>query len=127
VTGVRFYKQTGNTGTHVGRLWTATGTLLGTVTFSSETASGWQQATFTTPIPISAGTTYVVTYYAPAGHYSADAGYFANTAVDRPPLHALADGVDGPNGIYRYGTGGVFPTGTYQSTNYWVDAVFQTS
>ena len=77
--------------------------------------------------PLTWGTTYLVTYYAPAGHYSADAGYFSNTGVDRPPLHALADGVDGPNGVYRYGTGGVFPTGTYQSTNYWVDAVFQTS
>ena len=37
------------------------------------------------------------------------------------------DGVDGPNGVYRYGAGGVFPTDTYQSTNYWVDVVFQTS
>ncbi len=127
VTGVRFYKQTGNTGTHVGRLWTATGTLLGTVTFSSETASGWQQANFTSPIPITAGTTYVVTYFAPAGHYASDAGFFANTGVDRAPLHALGDGVDGPNGVYHYGTGGVFPTDSYQSTNYWVDAVFQTS
>jgi len=127
VAGVRFYKQTGNTGTHVGRLWTATGTLLGTVTFSSETASGWQQANFTTPIPITAGTTYVVTYYAPAGHYSADAGFFANSGVDRAPLHALADGVDGPNGVYRYGAGGVFPTNTFQSTNYWLDVVLTTS
>jgi len=127
VTGVRFYKQTGNTGTHVGRLWTATGTLLGTVTFAAETASGWQQATFATPIAITAGTTYVVTYFAPAGHYSADVGYFANSGVDRPPLHALGDGVSGPNGVYRYGSGGVFPTGTWQSTNYWVDVVLQTS
>ena len=29
VTGVRFYKGTGNTGTHVGHLWTPPGTLLG--------------------------------------------------------------------------------------------------
>jgi hypothetical protein len=127
VTGVRFYKQTGNTGTHVGRLWTATGTLLGTIAFSSETASGWQQANFATPIPITAGTTYVVSYLAPAGHYAADAGFFANGGVDRAPLHALGNGVDGPNGVYRYGTGGVFPTSSFQSTNYWVDVVLQTS
>ena len=37
VTGVRFYKGTGNTGTHVGHLWSATGTNLGTVTFTGET------------------------------------------------------------------------------------------
>ena len=128
VTGVRFYKQTGNTGTHVGRLWTATGTLLGTVTFSvgdgQRLAAGQLRHRRS---PITAGTTYVVTYFAPVGHYSADAGFFANTGVDNPPLHALGNGVDGPNGVYRYGTGGVFPTSTFQSTNYWVDVVLQTS
>jgi len=44
VSGIRFYKQTGNTGTHLGHLWTTTGTPLATVTFAGETASGWQQA-----------------------------------------------------------------------------------
>ena len=48
------YKYPANTGTHVGSLWTATGTLLGSVTFTGETASGWQQATFGTPIAIAA-------------------------------------------------------------------------
>src|SRR2546421_233374 len=43
VTGVRFYKGTGNTGTHVGHLWATDGRNLGTVTFAGETASGWQQ------------------------------------------------------------------------------------
>ncbi len=63
VTGVRFYKYAQNTGTHVGSLWTAGGTLLGTVTFTGETASGWQQATFANPIAITANTTYVVSYH----------------------------------------------------------------
>jgi hypothetical protein len=34
VTGVRFYKATANTGSHVGNLWTNGGTLLATGTFS---------------------------------------------------------------------------------------------
>ncbi len=34
VTGVRFYKAPTNTGTHIGSLWSATGTLLATATFS---------------------------------------------------------------------------------------------
>ena len=38
VTGIRFYKGTGNTGAHVGHVWSSTGQLLGTVTFSGETA-----------------------------------------------------------------------------------------
>ncbi|WP_199752749.1 N,N-dimethylformamidase beta subunit family domain-containing protein [Actinoplanes sp. ATCC 53533] len=126
VTAVRFYKGSGNTGTHVGHLWSSTGTLLGTVTFSGETATGWQTATFATPVPVAADTTYVVSYYAPVGRYAGDSGYFA-AGVDNGPLHALRDGVDGPNGVYRYGTGGGFPSNTWESTNYWVDVMFTPS
>src|SRR5262249_43755033 len=36
VTGVRFYKGAGNTGTHVGHLWTSAGTLLAAATFTGE-------------------------------------------------------------------------------------------
>ncbi len=49
ITGVRFYKGAANTGTHVGHLWTANGTLLAEATFNAETASGWQQVDFSTP------------------------------------------------------------------------------
>jgi len=124
VTGVRFYKGSGNTGTHIGHLWSTTGTNLGTVTFTGETATGWQTATFATPVTIAANTTYIVSYYAPVGRYAGDTGYFAASGVDNGPLHALRDGADGANGLYRYGTGGGFPTGTWQSSNYWVDVVF---
>src|SRR5262249_45011541 len=58
VTAIRFYKPAISTGTHSGHLWTSAGVLLGSVNFTSETASGWQQANFTTPISISANTTY---------------------------------------------------------------------
>jgi methionine-rich copper-binding protein CopC len=124
VTGVRFYKGSGNTGTHVGHLWTSTGQLLASVTFTGESASGWQQATFSTPVTITAGTTYVVSYYAPAGHYADTVPYFQSGGFDRSPLHALADGQDGGNGVYRYGTGGGFPSLSWDSSNYWVDVVF---
>ncbi|MGO8657288.1 DUF4082 domain-containing protein, partial [Rhizobium ruizarguesonis] len=36
VTGIRFYKGAENTGPHNGYLWTASGTLLGSVSFSNE-------------------------------------------------------------------------------------------
>ncbi|WP_306214297.1 DUF4082 domain-containing protein [Actinoplanes sp. RD1] len=126
VTGVRFWKSTANTGTHVGRLWSSTGTALATVTFTGESASGWQTATFANPVAISAGTTYVASYYAPNGRYATDEGTFATAGVDNAPLHALRDGQDGANGVYRYGTGGGFPAETWQSANYWVDVVFDT-
>ena len=71
ITGIRFYKASGNTGTHTGNLWTANGTRLATATFTGETASGWQQVNFTTPVAITPNTVYVASYHAGNGHYSA--------------------------------------------------------
>ena len=65
VTGIRFYKASKNTGTHVGNLWTASGRKLASATFTGETASGWQQVTFSSPVSINANTTYVASYFAP--------------------------------------------------------------
>ena len=129
ITGLRFYKTSANTGTHVGHLWTAGGTQLAEATFSGETASGWQQVSFDSPVAIDANTTYVASYHAPNGNYAASNNYFATGGFDSAPLHALGDGVDGPNGIYKYGpSGGLFSgTGpdTFQSSNYGVDVVFE--
>jgi hypothetical protein len=127
ITGIRFYKGSTNTGTHTGSLWSNTGTLLATATFSGETASGWQQVLFATPVSVAANTVYVASYHTAVGHYAADANYFATAGVDNVPLHALADGVSGANGVYVYGTGGTFPSNTFQSTNYWVDVVLNTA
>ena len=126
ITGLQFYKATTNTGTHVGHLWTSTGTLLGSATFTNEGVTGWQQVLFAAPIPVTANTTYVASYFAPAGHYAGDASFFATTGVDNPPLHALADGIDGADGVYLYSPTGGFPTSTLQSTNYWVDVIYNT-
>jgi hypothetical protein len=70
ITGIRFYKGSGNAGTHVGHLWTSAGTLLASATFTSETATGWQQVSFATPVAISANTAYVASYTDPVGRYS---------------------------------------------------------
>jgi hypothetical protein len=120
--GIRFYKGAGNTGTHIGHLWSSTGTKLGTVTLSNETASGWQEALFATPISINANTTYVASYLAPNGRYAGDSGYFS-APVNSGTLHAPASG----NGVYRYttNTAGAFPSSTWQSSNYWVDVIFK--
>ena len=76
ITGIRFYKGSLNTGTHVGDLWSASGTLLATATFTNETASGWQEADFSNPVAITAGTTYVASYHTNSGEYSYNANYF---------------------------------------------------
>jgi hypothetical protein len=123
VTGIRFYKASANTGTHVGNLWTSAGTLLATATFTSETASGWQQVNFATPVSITANTVYVVSYHATTGHYSFTDNYFSVNGVDNPPLHAPADGVSGGNGVYAYGASSAFPNLAWNARNYWVDPV----
>ncbi len=95
ITGIRFYKSTANTGTHIGALWTSSGTRLATATFANETASGWQQVNFATPVPITANTVYVASYLAPRGRYANDDNYFAAAGADNGPLHALRNGVSG--------------------------------
>ena len=124
ITALRFYKSATNTGTHVGHLWNAGGTLLSSVTFTNETASGWQEMALTTPVAITAGTTYIASYLAPVGRYSADSAYFT-AAYDNSPLTAPSSSASGGNGVYRYGAAGGFPNQTYNATNYWVDVVFQ--
>jgi WD40 repeat protein len=126
ITGVRFYKGSGNTGTHVGNLWDNNGTLLATATFAGETAIGWQQVDFGTPVAISANTIYIASYHAPNGNYAADASYFTGSGVDSPPLRLLQDGVSGGNGVYAYSTSSTFPSNTFQASNYWADVVFTT-
>ncbi len=109
ITGIRFYKSAGNTGAHAGNLWTSTGILLATATFTAETASGWQQVNFSSPGAITANTVYVASYYSMAGHYSADWDYFLTSGADNAPLHGLADTSAGPNGVFAYGSASVFP------------------
>ncbi|MDP9221023.1 MAG: DUF4082 domain-containing protein, partial [Actinomycetota bacterium] len=123
VTGIRFYKGSTNTGTHVGHLWSRTGTVLATATFTNETSTGWQQVLFSSAVTVTAGTTYVASYYAPSGHYSVNNDFFATMGVTNAPLTALAAGVDGVNGVYRNASSG-FPNSSYRSSNYWVDVVF---
>ncbi len=65
VTGIRFYKGTGNTGTHIGHLWTSTGTLLATATFTNETTSRLAGSDFSSPVAIAADTVYIAVVLRP--------------------------------------------------------------
>ncbi len=124
VTGIRFYKAATNTGTHIGSLWTASGTLLAQATFTSETASGWQQVNFSSPVAISPNTTYVAAYLAPKGHYSADVRILLHASADgrqraqQPTAARGAGGDTSANGVYAYSATSTFPTSTYEGTNY---------
>ena len=125
IRGIRFYKAAGNTGTHVGSLWSSGGTRLANATFTNETASGWQEVLFATPVAIAANTVYVASYHTTTGHYSINTNYFASSGADNAPMHALANGVSGGNGVFQYGASDLFPNQSWNSSNYWVDVVFQ--
>ncbi len=124
ICGVRFYKGTGNSGTHMGKLWSSSGTLLASATFTNESTTGWQQVDFVSPVPVTASTVYVASYHAPAGRYAINSNFFT-AAVNNGPLTALGSS-ESANGVYLYGAGG-FPSNTWNASNYWVDVVFTTS
>jgi len=126
ITGIRFYKDVSDTGTHTGSLWTSTGTLLSTVTFTGESASGWQQMSFAAPVHIAANTTYVASYFCPTGNGTSTSAYFATSGVVNSPLYALQTAVgSGYNGAYLFSATSAFPSsGSPTGRNYWVDVVF---
>ncbi|WP_206687269.1 DUF4082 domain-containing protein, partial [Microbacterium yannicii] len=116
-TAIRFYKATENSGTHVGHLWNAQGEQLATVEFTGESASGWQRAELATPVDLVPGATYVVSYFAPQGGYSATPGYFAD-----PVTKGYISAPTTDNGRFLYGANGGFPTASWNATAYFVDA-----
>ncbi len=118
ITGIRYYRGAGSPGAQTGSLWTTSGSRLAQVTFPAGSGSGWQVATFSTPVEVAAGSSYVASYYSPNGRYAPSSTF--STAWVNGPLTAPG----GNNGFYRYGSGGGFPTNSYQSTNYWVDVLF---
>jgi hypothetical protein len=62
ITHIRFYKDSNETGIHIGRIWSDTGVLLAQVQFDYETPSGWQEQALPTPLLITAGVRYRVSY-----------------------------------------------------------------
>jgi hypothetical protein len=122
IRGIRFYKSTENIGPHVGHLWSASGDELAAAAFGDETASGWQSVMLAAPVPVKAGATYVVSYFAPHGRYAGDTGFFSQPTRNGP-LEAPADQDGEHTSTYRYGSPG-FPTDTWREANYWVDVRF---
>lgn len=118
-TGVRFYKSAANTGTHIGYLYDViSGSPLRTVTFTGESASGWQEATFSSPLNVDANLTYIVAYYAPNGHFASDANYFSANPSAYPFEY------NNQAGGFSSGAAGIKPNDTTTATNYYVDPIF---
>lgn len=117
ITAIRYYKSAGDDGVHVGHIWSSTGTLLASATFSNETASGWQQQALTSPLLVQAGTTYVVSVNIIKNYPYTGSGLA--TAIVNGDVSSVADG---NNGVF--GNSGAFPSASYQNANYFRDIVF---
>ena len=117
VTGLRFWKDSINIGTHTAHLWSATGNPLASATFANETASGWQEVLFSQPVQITAGTTYVASYHNNES-YSSAGGYFS-TPLTNGSLTAPVNA-----GVYAYSGSAVFPSNIFNAENYWIDVLF---
>ena len=85
ITGLRFYKSGLNTGTHTGTLWSLDAARCSRPAPSpgSRPPAG-RRSMFSQPVAVTAGTTYVASYHAPNGHYSATGGFFADPYTQRP-------------------------------------------
>lgn len=123
ITGVRFYKKAGQTGTHIGELYLYDGTRLGQATYTGETASGWQTVMFASPIPITHDTLYVASTLMPDGNYLDDDGFFITQYANSPLIVLPAPA----NGIYIYTGTPAMPVnncGGCNGPNYWIDVLF---
>ncbi|MFF0309417.1 DUF4082 domain-containing protein [Streptosporangium sp. NPDC004379] len=117
-TGVRFYKARGEQGEHTGSLWDARGQRLARVTFDDETASGWQEARFASPVRLAAGRTYTVSYHSVHGTY-------VGTDGSRPARSGPLATTRRDAGVFGYGSSAFPRRSNPKQYNYWVDVVFR--
>ncbi len=117
LTAIRFYKDAHETGTHIGRLWSSSGSLITQVTFQGETTSGWQQQALPTSVTLQPGQTYVISVGVNSTFVDTASGL--QNKITNGPLSSVADAA---NGVFALAAGS-FPNQTYHSSNYFVDAV----
>jgi endonuclease/exonuclease/phosphatase family metal-dependent hydrolase len=122
ITALRFYRGAANANGYVAKLWTNSGTLLAQASVTDGRVPGWQEVALPTPVSITAGTTYVASYYTSNGQFARDVSGLASAIVSGN-LTAPASSTVGGNGVFFYGTGG-FPASSYKDANYWVDVRF---
>lgn len=113
ISGFRFWKASGETGTHTARLWSTSGTLLASATFSSESSSGWQSVSANKVI--SAGT-YIVSVNTNEKQVKSYAYFTNNGPISHDDLYADFSYYGQPTGS--------FPTSGSGST-YFVDVNFR--
>lgn len=116
ISAIRFFKADATSGPNTGRLWSSNGRLLASVDFTTTTGSGWRTAQLTSPVAVTAGSTYVASYTAPRGRYAVGARALS------PQKPIANQSLTATQGVYTYSTG--MPTSVWRESNYLVDVVF---
>lgn len=117
ITHIRYWKHADEpAGNHVGRIWNSSGQQVASVAFTCETASGWQEAQLATPLQITAGVRYRVSYNL-STVVAKTFGTFDNGPITRGPLTGWA-------GYFSAGAG-QYPA-TFSGSNLFADVVFKT-
>jgi hypothetical protein len=123
VSTIRFYRAAVSPTGYVARLYSASGTVLGSATLKRDSCSVpcWEVANFASPISISANTTYIAAYYSPIGKGAGDPEELKN-GVTNGPLTAPASSAVGGNGVYN--STNALPKSSSEASNYYVDVWF---
>ena len=119
VTALQYYQGPKATGTNTVTLWSGSGTVLASASFSSSSTPGWRTVPLKSAVPLTAGKTYVASYNAPNGGYPVTEQVFTQKKI----LNGFA--VHPGAGVYRYGSTEQMPTASYKGSNYLVDVVFR--
>jgi hypothetical protein len=96
VTGFRFWKAAGETGSHTARLWDSSGAEIARKAFTNETASGWQTVYLDASVTLAAGT-YMVSVNTNTWQVKTFA-YFDNNPIYRSYMTADAGAYGQPIG-----------------------------
>ncbi|HEU4831058.1 MAG TPA: DUF4082 domain-containing protein, partial [Candidatus Saccharimonadales bacterium] len=135
LTALRFYKPIINPETtHIGHVWGANGVSLATVTFTNESAYGWQEAILSSPLPVVKDKVYIISYGMPTPYYQAKFNSFTQpmsslgfTAYPAGDTRNTATGSGTGNPVYAT-TAGAYPSSSsLNNVDYYLDAVFSLS
>jgi hypothetical protein len=114
VTDLRYYKAAEETGTHTLKMWTNSGSFLGSVDVNFGSGAGWVTGHLSWPgIAIQANTQYVVTVTTTTKQTKTSCGL--SSPITNGPLSMVG-------GRWVQGNG-IFPTNT-SCSNYWTDVLF---
>lgn len=119
ITAIRYWKAAADNSTHIGKIWSDSGTLLTSVTFTGESSSGWQIQSLITPFLLSANTFYRVSVNCVNGYAFTTQGFATSVSSSNLTAPIAA-------GVFRSGSGN-FPDQTFNNNNYYRDLVFVAS